>query len=294
MEYILQEKSKHSWDRFTNQKYSQIIGRNILARIIKHLGVDILYQFGLNNSIINRMIDKWVLGWEVDLLSQIWTNKDKIKKRFIHKWEFELFKDILFVFKEYFYLKPVMILWLSKWTTAFNNELNYFSKSTSYEQFMLSSYRQLIDRTLLYDALIFYIVELYKLYEISKDNLYVLFTIDLSQTKVPNSNALLIYYYKYKDFTLDTRVKQLKTIIQKKEWAVSKLPILYSKIRDAYTAQWIGNIQQYCIDACWPIIIEYKNHKFVNFAHHYKYNKLPCMILQNIRDSFVQISEQTK
>jgi hypothetical protein len=46
-------------DTYRQQRmYSSIIGTNLLSRIIKHFGYEILFQFGFNSNIVDRMVKK--------------------------------------------------------------------------------------------------------------------------------------------------------------------------------------------------------------------------------------------
>jgi hypothetical protein len=56
MELILQEDSRIAYR--ADRMYSNIIGKKLLARIVKHLGYEVLYEFGFTNQIVERMIKK--------------------------------------------------------------------------------------------------------------------------------------------------------------------------------------------------------------------------------------------
>ena len=44
-----------------NMMYSKGFGWNILSRIVKDLGVEVLFQFGVTKQRLNRMLDKGLL-----------------------------------------------------------------------------------------------------------------------------------------------------------------------------------------------------------------------------------------
>ena len=45
--------------QYRNERlYSKLIGKKILARIVKNIGYEVLYEFGFTNAIIERMIKR--------------------------------------------------------------------------------------------------------------------------------------------------------------------------------------------------------------------------------------------
>ena len=303
MLYTLHENKLVKWRTNRHQdnklKYSSLVWRTLLSKIIKECGVHILFQFGFESQIINRMITQWVLGGEVDILSQIYSNKDKFKAKFIYAWEYNLFKQIYSTRKTYFHSKPIAMLanYSSyKFRSRYVNRI--VNEQMDYDTFIFYNFQDTIDRTIIYDPLIYFIIELYKYYEIDKESLNILFTTDFSLYNHKDLTSIKLYYYYFKDMKNDDEVKTLSTYIQKKSWAVELIPILYKLIRDEYNKQMITNIQNTCIDNTWVIVTEYHNHKFVNFAWHYKIqwskygsSHIPCIFLQQLRDKFYELTK---
>ena len=45
-----------------DRQYSKVIGRKLLKRVKEELGDEVLVQFGVTKTILNRMIERGVMG----------------------------------------------------------------------------------------------------------------------------------------------------------------------------------------------------------------------------------------
>jgi hypothetical protein len=274
--------------------YSNIIGKNLFNRIVKEFWLEILFQFGFNKNIIDRMVKKGLLGWEIDILAAIRENRENLRVKYTKRWEFDLFKWLLNKLLDTMYLKPVCMLslfrtsdrWLTKLTTMDYDKVMFDSKSNK---------RRLIDRTNVYDALIRFICELHEQQEkLTTQQFERLLEIDFSQSYDSTSPAGQLYIY-FSSFYLH-EPKRIQCKIQRKAGLSIILPAIYSEIRKRYSEQGIGDIKKYCEIQCGPLKKIYHNLHYINFAMHgsyrYKWIFIPNHTIQSIRNFSAQVYKE--
>ena len=266
--------------------YSSIIWKNLLHRIINHFGIEILFQFGFNTKIIDRMVSKGLLGWEVDILSALRKNRDNIQVKYLKRWEFELFQWLIPKYMALANLKPVAMLSVFR---SSNRDIVKLPKH-DYAELMFNSKlnnRYLLDRTTIYDALIRFICELHEQQEkLTSEQFEGLLTHDYAKDREPNTPAWQLFTY-FNSFSMDC-VKHQECIIQRKAGLSASISGLYSEIRKRYSIEGIGNIKEYSERNCWPYIKVFHNLSYVNFHSHLKQKifgtAIPNIFLQAMRD----------
>lgn len=274
--------------------YSTIIGRNLLNRILKEFWIEILFQFGFNKNIIDRMVKKGLLGWEIDILAALWENRENLRVKYTKRWEFDLFKSLLTKLMDYMYLKPVCMLslfrtsdrGLAKLTTMDYDKAMFDSKSNK---------RWLIDRTNIYDALIRFICEMHEQQELlTPEQFEKLLNIDFAQWYDSTSPAGQLYTY-FSSFYLH-EPKRIECKIQRKAGLSTILAACYNEIRKEYSKQWIGDIKKYCEIQCGPSKKIHHNLHYINFAMHgsyrYKWIFIPNHTIQSIRNFSAKVSKK--
>ena len=144
--------------------------------------------------------------------------------------------------------------------------------------------RPIIDRTLFYDAFIYYIIELDKLYSINNEAVIKICTENLAYT---HSSAWRIFFNWFSYMKLDTHLASYQTIIAKKPRGFEPLQKIAQYIRAVHKDNGISNVQAYNKSMTGPIIKEKFHHRFVNFAAH---GKLYNPLLQSMRQNFYEAS----
>lgn len=247
------------------RKYSNLVGKKLLAKVVKTLWYEVLFQFGLTKSVVERMITKWLLGGEVDLIFSIRSLREEIKSKFVLHWEYKLLAEIYNIYIQYFYSKPVLML------GAFNKSTipKWFKYQLTYEEYMFSKKERIVlDRTIIFDPLVFFIVTLQELKDkLEKDQMIEILKTDFS--RLPKCVTRFDNYFWEIFSACDIDSKKSNSIkIAKDVIAYDMITILYNKIRQAFNKQSIYNIKEYCKQKSGKIKLVSNNMTFVNFATH--------------------------
>lgn len=231
------------------------------------------------------MLTKGLLGGEIDLIWSIRTARGNFEVKYIKEREYLLLLKLINEFTNYFYLKPVFMLSLQP---GFSGTLiSSLKKAKPYDTFIFDgNYRNAIDRTQFYDALLFFIVELHKYYTIHEESAQELLTTDLfSDSTTPHR----IFFERFSHMKLDS-TQTVDTIIQKRKWALKRIKAIYPIIVQTHKDNGIANIQAYTKSMTWPILKKHWNHRYTNFSAS---GKLPNPLLIQMRTSFRAIHNRT-
>jgi len=273
---------------YGDTRYSTFIGRNILSKVIKNLGVEVLFQFWFNKQRIERMLDKGLLGKEVDLVSSIRAARANFDVKFLKERERKLLQNVFLFFSEHFYIKPVCMLTLNKSLSW--RHLSAIKKKSYEEVIFDGQYRPVIDRTAINDWLIFLIAELYKMSMISEEVTLKLLEEDVASD---DSTPWRIFYERFSYMKLDTAKGCYATTLLKKwkEDLIKWIRSAFSLIQTEYRAHGINNVQDYVTQMSGHIRKKKRNHSYVNFAWH---GKLPNIYLQSLRNQFKSLLTQQR
>lgn len=285
------------WKFSTTRKvrmYSSIVWKNLLKRVLDYFGIEILFQFWFNTNIVDRMVKKWLLGGEVDILTAIWKNREQLKVKYLRRREFEILRSTLSRYIAVGYLKPICMLSLFR-TWSKTKHLKLFSMS--YEELMFGkSYRWLLDRHNFYDAFIYFICELYEHQQkLTSQQFETLLNTDYASLVDSTSPAWQRFgYFSY--FYLG-QAKKIECKIQRKPGLSMLIETLYKEIRAKYLEQWIADIKLYCCQMSWWRKRIYHNMHYVNFVLHNRrrhFNTtIPNILLQWLRSLSAKLSKET-
>ncbi len=147
-------------------------------------------------------------------------------------------------------------------------------------------YRPIIDRTLFYDAFIYYILELDKFYTINNTATIEMCSKNLAHT---DNKPWRIFFNWFSYLKLESHSGNYETILAKKPGGFESLPRLANYIRTVHRQQGIANVQAYNKSMTGQILKKKFNHTFVNFSAH---GKLYNPLLQSIRIEFFHINKK--
>jgi len=229
------------------------------------------------------MLDKGILGWEIDLLAAIRWARGNFEIKYIKQREYGILTAIIPVFTDNMYLKPVMMLSLQP--TFAGRHIAKLKANTAYQDMIFdSNNRAIIDRTLFYDAFIFYILELDKYIEIDETAAIKLMYADISHT---NNSSRRIFFNRFSYMKLDSKA-EYKTKIAKKQNPAGIIRNLAKYIRSIYKSKGINYVQAYTKQMTGPIMKDKFHHKFTNFSAS---GKLPNPLLQSMKQYFYTVSQ---
>lgn len=284
------------WTHIRSKRmYSTIIGKNLLKRILDHFGVEILFQFGFKQNIIDRMVTKGLLGWEVDILAALWKNREQLTVKYLRRWEFDLMKSLLPKYLLTGYLKPICMLSLYR-TGSKTGHTKIFQMT--YEELMFSTQKRwLLDRHNFYDAFIYFIVELHEHKQVLTSEQFETL-LDTDYASLVDSTSPAGQRFKYFSSFYLGQAKHLECKIQRKPGLSTTIDTLYSHIRKEFLKQGIADIKSYCEKmAGWQKKV-YHNMHYVNFVLHNKrrhFNTtIPNILLQGLRSLSARLSKQNK
>jgi len=267
-------------------RYSTLIWWNILSKVITNLWIDVLFQFGLTNQRVERMLSTWLTGWEVDLVSSIWASRSVIQGKYLKHREFDILNTILPERRQYFYLKPILML-----TLRYQFAWRHFSALTKpYDQILFTTdLRPIIDRTAFFDGLIFLLCELYKMYTIDANAL-----IQLLRTNLSNDwcQSRKVFYNAFSYCKIDTHTWMWDTYIARQhedKVLTDSIIHMYETIKPMFREQGIVNIQDYTKQMTGHLSIHKWNHQFHNFVSW----RPPNIMLQTLRSMFRAIKDGT-
>ena len=167
-------------------------------------------------------------------------------------------------FTEYWYLKPVFMLSLQP--TFAGRHIAILKKRPNYEDIIFDGdYRPIIDRTLFYDAFIYYILELDKLNNINDTATTELLSVNLAHTANKPRRG---FYNRFSYFKLDTSKGEYNTVLAKKKGGLDSIKAIARYIRTVHIQQGISNVQAYNKSMTGQILKKKHHHTFVNFAAH--------------------------
>lgn len=145
-------------------------------------------------------------------------------------------------------------------------------------------YRAIIDRTLFYDAFIYYILEIDKYYNINNITTKELITYNLAQT---NNKPRRIFFNWFSYLKVDSQ-PSYKVILAKKQGGLEQLRLIAKYIRATHRNNGIANVQAYNKGMTGQIMKKKFNHSFPNFAAH---GKLYNPLLHSMRLAFNKIEK---
>jgi hypothetical protein len=141
----------------------------------------------------------------------------------------------------------------------------FFAKAGEYK-------RILLDRTIIYDAMIFFICELNERYnKLDHDQLNYILTYDFGLDIPEQQSPRGIYYDRFRIVLVDNTKKTCSFTVGKSREAIPMIPYLYNIVRKAFTQQGIGNIKDYVSDKTGAKVVKHRNHSYINFPLHFKH-----------------------
>ena len=262
-----------------DRQYSKVIGRKLLKRVKEELGDEVLVQFGVTKTILNRMIERGVMGWEIDILSAILVAKDMFKQKYLKRWEWELMKQVYPIFNQYFYMKPLMLLALHPESSHRYRWIKL--DNVGYEDIFWGDkwLRPFLDRKFIYDAMIYLICRLNHWYGVlGKEQLDEVLFKDFGTVHQDQPTPSGIFYSYFTECSIDSNSKLIRTVVAKSPNAYDVIKRLYVLIRTAFSEQCIGNIEDYTVNASGPKVETHWGQHLVNFAFHLKHSYMDRLI----------------
>lgn len=273
--------------------YSQL-GIKFLKECVDKHWYQILYDCGITTKTLKRMVKKGLSWWEVDIVLSL-LSLEEVSSVYIRNWEYELLQTIFTSSLQLFDAKCFMYLSLRFFSSRINRSFYektyteaFFNTSKRYERYYL-------DRRYIFDPLIFFICELYKLKDVlSPEKMHELFRIDFLKNASTDPEKFLFMHNK-NILKKESTNKDSFTIQWVRSYTgpeiINEIERLYKKIRNTFTANSISNIQKHCMKSG-NYSIKILNHTYTNFVmHRQQMNKIPNIFLMKLRQTGVKLSQ---